>query len=262
MSRENRIISVNHIDVIYRSAESLSIKKALNMVIKRKKISLLSHYKAISDVSFTLERGKVYGVIGNNGAGKSTLLKTLSGVMSPNQGTVTAKYKSINLLALGIGFSSELTGIDNIYLNGMLLGFPKNQIKRRIGEIIEYSELGDFIYRPMKTYSSGMVSRLGFSIAIHLKPEVLLIDETLSVGDMAFKEKSFKSIKQIIQNRDITVVMVSHSIGYIWELCDVVLWLEKGHLIMEGPPEIVLKLYERCSKGELTTQDIQQGRIQ
>ena len=204
----NEVIKVNNIDLIYRSAESLSVKKMFKNFFTGKKNNILSSYKALNNVSFSFEKGKVYGIIGNNGAGKSTLLRVLSGVMSPNSGSVERNYKTINLLALGIGFSKELTGIENIFLNGMLLGFSRKYIENVKDEIIAFSEIGDFIYRPMKTYSSGMVSRLAFAIAINLKPEVLLIDEVLSVGDSKFRLKSFEAIREIINDKNITVAIV------------------------------------------------------
>lgn len=250
------IIKVNNIDLIYRTAESLSVKKALKMLFRIGDANLLNKYKALSNISCTIKKGKVYGVIGNNGAGKSTLLRILSGVMSPNSGNVERNYKTINLLALGIGFSKELTGYDNIYLNGLLLGFSKQQIREAIQNIIDYSEIGDFIYKPMKTYSSGMISRLGFSIAINLKPEVLLIDEVLSVGDVRFRQKSFESIKSIIRDNNVTVVIVSHGMVQIKDLCDYVIWLDKGKMIAQGETDSILDLYSQYNEGKLTIKEI------
>lgn len=252
----NYAIQLNNIELIYTSAESLSFKKVANKILSKKDTTILKRYKALDNISLTIEKGKVYGIIGNNGAGKSTLLRVLSGVMSPNSGTVERNYSSINLLALGIGFSKELSGIDNIYLNGMLLGFSKKEILQVKDQIIEYSEIGDFIERPMKTYSSGMVSRLGFAIAIHLKPEVLLIDEVLSVGDTKFREKSFDSIRKIIQDENITVIIVTHSMSQVEQLCDEVIWLDKGHMIASGDKTVVLSLYQQYNTGKLGIEDI------
>lgn len=238
------VIKLEHVDLIYKTNESLSLKKVItNLYKKNNGTSLLNQYKALNDVSFTIEKGKVYGLIGNNGAGKSTLLKVLSGVISPNTGIVQRNYETINLLALGVGFSGEISGWDNIILNGLLLGFSKEEIVDKMDSIIEYSEIKDFIYKPMKTYSSGMKSRLGFAIAINLKPDVLLIDEVLSVGDIHFKEKSFQSIKDVIFDDKITVVIVSHSVNQLKELCDTVIWLEKGNIVEIGEAEKVLADY-------------------
>lgn len=250
------VIQVKNVDLIYRSAETLSVKKMVKGFFKKGESRILNNYKALNNVSFNLEKGKVYGLIGNNGAGKSTLLRVLSGVMSPNSGTVERDYKTINLLALGIGFSKELPGIENIYLNGMLLGFSKQYIDKVKDKIIEFSEIGDFIYRPMKTYSSGMVSRLGFSIAIHLKPEVLLIDEILSVGDSRFRIKSFEAIKEIIDDENITVVIVSHGMDTVKKLCDYVIWLEKGEIVANGETKEVLSIYDDYNKGKVTMDEI------
>lgn len=252
----SEIIKVENVDLIYQSAESLSIKKALKIIFHYKSESLLKRYKALNNVSFSIEEGKVYGIIGNNGAGKSTLLRILSGVMSPSSGTVTRNYKTINLLALGVGFSKEISGYDNIFLNGMLLGFTRKQINEKLQEIIDYSELGEFIYKPMKTYSSGMISRLGFSIAINLKPQVLLIDEILSVGDVKFREKSFNSIKSIIKDKNITVVMVSHSLSQVSDLCDYIIWLDKGKLVAKGNSLDILELYSKYNKNQITIDEI------
>ena len=244
LCKMEEVLRLEHVDLIYRTNESLSLKKVITNLYKHEKnTSLLNHYKALNDVSFSIEKGKVYGLIGNNGAGKSTLLKVLSGVISPNSGCVYRNYKTINLLALGVGFSGEISGWDNILLNGMLLGFTKEEILNKIEKIVEYSEIGDFIYKPMKTYSSGMKSRLGFAIAINLKPDVLLIDEILSVGDIHFKEKSFQSIKEVIFDENITVVIVSHSLNQLKELCDTAIWLDHGNIIKIGNTEEVLLAY-------------------
>ena len=254
----NEVIKVNNIDLIYRSAESLSVKKMFKNFFTGKKNNILSSYKALNNVSFSFEKGKVYGIIGNNGAGKSTLLRVLSGVMSPNSGSVERNYKTINLLALGIGFSKELTGIENIFLNGMLLGFSRKYIENVKDEIIAFSEIGDFIYRPMKTYSSGMVSRLAFAIAINLKPEVLLIDEVLSVGDSKFRLKSFEAIREIINDKNITVAIVSHGMDTIRQLCDNVIWLEKGQIVAKGETGEVLSIYDDYNKGLITIEEIKE----
>ena len=246
------VLELKNVDLIYRSAESLSYKRLLRLGKK----SVVNAYKALSDVSITIEKGKVYGVIGNNGAGKSTLLRLLSGVMSPNRGSVSRQYGTINLLALGIGFSKELTGIDNIYLNGMLLGFSKKQITAVLDDIVAFSELEEFIHRAVKTYSSGMVSRLGFSIAIHLRPDVLLIDEILSVGDVKFREKSFASLRKIIMDEDITVIIVSHSMTQIEDICDEVIWLDKGKVIAQGCSSEVIDLYSKFVGGKFNLNDI------
>lgn len=247
------MIILKDVDLIYRSAESLSVKKIVKMFMSGKhKRGLRSEYRALHGISFTIERGSVYGIIGNNGAGKSTLLRILSGAMSPTSGTVERHYRTINLLALGVGFTKELTGYENIFLNGMILGFSRKEIQEKLQEIIDYSELGEFVYKPMKTYSNGMISRLGFSIAIHLKPDVLLVDEILSVGDTRFREKSFRSIRQYIEDENTTAVLVSHSMQQIRELCRYCIWIEKGELIANGDTRTVTDAYEQVNKGQMT----------
>ncbi|MEI6602139.1 MAG: ABC transporter ATP-binding protein [Clostridia bacterium] len=237
------VIEVKNIDLLYKTHESISFKSIVNLIRGKRVSTLIKAYKALNNVSFSIEKGKVYGIIGNNGAGKSTLLRVISGVLSPNSGEVIRNCDSINLLALGVGFSRDLSGRENIYLNAMLLGFTRKEIDDRIESIIAFSELGAFIDMPMKSYSSGMISRLGFSVAITMKPEVLLIDEVLSVGDNNFKEKSFKAIKEIIMDQNVTVVIVSHSYQQLKDLCDEVIWLDKGVLIDVGPTEEILDHY-------------------
>ena len=237
------VLEVKNIDLLYKTHESISFKSIVNLFKGKRVSTLIKAYKALNNVSFTLEKGKVYGIIGNNGAGKSTLLRVISGVLSPNKGEVIRNCDAINLLALGIGFSRDLTGRENIYLNAMLLGFSRKEIDERVNSIIDFSELGVFIDMPMKTYSSGMISRLGFSVAINMKPDVLLIDEVLSVGDNNFKEKSFNAIREIIMDKNITVVIVSHSYQQLKDLCDEIIWLEKGVLIEVGPTEDILDRY-------------------
>lgn len=239
MTKKN-IISAKNIALEYRSNESISLKDIFSF---KKSKSIYTKYTAINDISFEMEKGKVYGLIGNNGAGKSTLLRVISGTMSPTQGSISVDAEKVNLLALGIGFTKELTGKENIYLNGLLLGFSKKEITEKYNEIVEYSELGEFIDKPMRTYSSGMVSRLAFSVAINLKPDVLLIDEVLGVGDLKFREKSYKSMVELVRDSNITVVLVTHNINSILELCDECIYLEKGKLKMSGHTKEVVDFY-------------------
>lgn len=236
----NYIIEAKNISLEYRSNESISIKNLFN---RKKKQKLYSKFKAINNVSFNLEKGKVYGLVGNNGAGKSTLLRILSGTVSPTEGTINVHAERVNLLALGIGFTKELTGRDNIYLNGLLLGFSKQEINNKYQEIVDYSEIGEFIDKPMQTYSSGMVSRLAFAVAINLKPDILLIDEVLGVGDLKFRDKSYKSLVELVRSTEITAVIVTHSTSGIKDLCDEILYLEKGNLLMSGPTDEIMDIY-------------------
>ena len=191
-----------------------------------------------------LKKGEILGIVGKNGSGKSTMLKAIAGIFSPNSGTIDLHGNSVSLLSIGVGFQKELSGRDNILLSGMLLGFTEKQIKERMDEIIEFSELGKFIDTPVRTYSSGMYSKLAFSITAILETDIILIDEVLSVGDARFKKKSFNKMKELITSNDRTVIIVSHAAGTIAELCDKVLWINDGELVKYGDTEVVLKEYE------------------
>tara|TARA_R110001583_G_scaffold98545_1_gene243591 strand:- start:150 stop:860 length:711 start_codon:yes stop_codon:yes gene_type:complete len=199
---------------------------------------------ALKDVSFSLYKGESLGVIGRNGAGKSTLLKLLAGVISPDKGQIIHDNVSVSLLSLQVGFDGELSGYDNIYLSALLLGFKKNQVDAILDNIIQFSELEDSIHQAVKTYSTGMRARLGFSIAYQLEPDVLLIDETLGVGDIEFKEKSIAAMKERIRS-DQTVILVSHHGPTIKNLCKRAVWIEDGVTRMEGPSGEVVGEYEK-----------------
>jgi ABC-type polysaccharide/polyol phosphate transport system ATPase subunit len=202
---------------------------------------------ALDHVSFTVNPGEAFGVVGRNGAGKSTLLKCLAGTLRPNEGKVVVNGKTSTLLQLGVGFNPELTGQRNIYLGGLAAGMRKREIDERFGEIVEYAELGDAIHRAVKTYSSGMFSRLAFSVAMHLEPEVLLLDEILAVGDEGFREKSMQAMQNLL-GRAGTIVFVSHSLVSVEEFCDRAIWLDEGHILREGPSHDVVEAYRESVK--------------
>ena len=201
-------------------------------------------FNALNNINFSIQKGEVVGLIGFNGAGKSTLLKLISGVLTPTEGIVVIKGKIAPLIELGAGFDPELTGRENIVLNSKLLGFSKKEIKNRIDGIIEFSELKYFIDIPLKNYSSGMLARLGFSIATSYTPEVLIVDEVLSVGDFHFQEKSIKKIYDMIENGT-TVFFVSHNIQQVRELCTRVIWIDNGNLRADGDVESITEEYMR-----------------
>ena len=232
-------IEVKDVHVRYRSMKSFSLRKSLGQIRQRR-----DSYEALRGVSFTVPKGKIIGIIGKNGSGKSTLLKTIAGVFSPDEGTIDTFGNRLSLLAIGIGFQTMLSGYENIFLSGLLLGFTEKEIRARLPEIIEFSELGDFIYKPVQTYSSGMYSKLAFSITAFLDTEIILIDEVLSVGDMSFREKSYAKMKEIISHKDKTVMIVSHSNASILELCDDVLWIHDGLVKEYGPAAEVVENYE------------------
>jgi len=197
---------------------------------------------ALEDVSLTLNRGERLGVIGRNGAGKSTLLRTLAGIIEPDRGRITRAPVTCQLLSLAVGFMLHLSGRDNAVLSGLLLGLRRREIEKRLPAIHEFSELGDFFEQPISTYSTGMLARLGFSVAMQVEPEVLLIDEVLSVGDADFAKKSGAALRARIHGGT-TVVFVSHSDAQIREVCDRALWIEHGRSVMQGDVDDVLRAY-------------------
>ncbi|MGN0290547.1 MAG: ABC transporter ATP-binding protein [Lachnospiraceae bacterium] len=218
----------------------MSIKSSLLKLRKSK----VETFEAVKGISFDVPKGSIMGIVGKNGSGKSTLLRAIAGIFAPDEGSIDLHGYSVSLLSIGVGFQKKLTGRENILLSGMLLGFSEDQVREKMNEIIEFSELGDFIDRPVKTYSSGMYSKLAFSITAILETDIMLVDEVLSVGDSKFKKKSFKKMKQLISNEDRTVIIVSHSSSTLRMLCDTILWLHDGEIKMQGPVEEVLPLYE------------------
>ena len=205
-------------------------------------------YTAVDGISYEVKKGEILGIIGKNGSGKSTMLKALAGIFCPDSGTIDLKGHTVSLLSIGVGFQKEVTGRENILLSGMLLGFSEDEIREKMPQIIEFAELGKFIDMPVKTYSSGMYSKLAFSITAILETEIMLIDEVLSVGDEHFKKKSYAKMKQLISNRDRTVIIVSHSITTLKDLCDKVMWMHEGEIKKIGTPEEILPEYQEFMK--------------
>ena len=205
--------------------------------------SRFSTIQALEDVNFELERGESLGIVGENGAGKSTLLKLLAGVTAPTSGTLRLGGSAASLLELGMGFHNEFTGRQNIRLNAAMMGLSEHEVEQKTPEIIEFSELGDFIDRPVKTYSTGMVMRLGFSIAVQMEPEILIVDEALSVGDGYFQKKCMDRIRAFLESGR-TLFFCSHAMYYVTSLCQRALWLEKGQVKALGPAEEVVREYE------------------
>jgi len=227
------MIKAEHITVSYRMANDKihSIKEYLVAFLKRK--LQYEEFLALSDVSFEIKKGEVIGIVGNNGAGKSTLLKVISGILTPNEGKVELKGNVVPMLELGSGFDFDLTGRENIFLNGAILGYSEAFLKSKYDEIVEFSELGEFINHPVRNYSSGMVMRLAFSIASMVDPDILIVDEILAVGDAAFQEKSYARMTEMMSHGT-TVLLVSHNIEQIRRLCDRVIWLDHGKVVDIG----------------------------
>ena len=238
--KKEMAITVKDLHISYRGLKKFSIKRSL---FKGKKNSK-EIFEAVKGISFEVEKGKILGFIGKNGSGKSTTLRALAGIFSPDTGTIDLHGNTVSLLSIGVGFNPELTGYENIYLSGMLLGFSESQIKEKEKEIIDFADIGDFIYKPVKTYSSGMHSKLAFAITAILETDIMLIDEVLSVGDAAFKEKSYNKMKELISDENRTVVIVSHSLDTIKNLCDEVLWLHNGEVKKLGNPDEVIEEYK------------------
>lgn len=238
-------ILVKDLKIRYKSANSYSVKKELFKGRKEKN----EYYEAVKGISFSVQKGEILGIIGRNGCGKSTMLRAIGGIYSPDEGIIETFDNSVALMAIGVGFQKELTGRENILLSGSLLGVNEETMLKYMDDIIEFSELGSFIDMPVRTYSSGMHSKLAFSITSVLEPDIMLLDEVLSVGDQAFRKKSLNRMKQLISRKDRTVVIVSHSISTLLELCDKVLWMHEGRMVKIGEPREVLKQYKEFMEG-------------
>lgn len=237
-------IEVENLSINYKGLKSYSIKKNL-LRGKRQKSEI---FEAVKNISFKVKKGEILGLVGKNGSGKSTMLRAIAGIFSPNSGSIDLHGHSISLLSIGVGFQSELSGRENIMLSGMLLGFSEEYIREHTQQIIDFSELGDFIDAPVRTYSSGMHSKLAFSITAILETDIILIDEVLSVGDAKFKKKSYNKMTELISDKDRTVVIVSHDSKTIQDLCDKVLWINNGEMVEFGETNEVLKKYEEFMK--------------
>ncbi len=233
-------IEVDNLYIRYRSLQNISLKKSIFHWKKSQK----DIYEAVKGISFTINKGEIVGLIGKNGSGKSTTLRAIAGIFSPDEGTIKLNSDSVALLSIGVGFQKKLTGRENIMLSGMLLGYPGEKIEEKMDEIIEFSELGKFIDRPVKTYSSGMFSKLAFSITAILEPDIMLVDEVLAVGDAKFKKKSYAKMKQLIADENRTVLIVSHNTDTIRKLCDRIIWLHEGEIKMIGTVDEVLPVYD------------------
>lgn len=191
------------------------------------------HFLALDDVSFTVKQGEALGLMGPNGSGKSTLLTLIAGIIPPSSGQIFTKGRLVPMIALGVGFSPELTGIENIYLNASLFGLKNKEIRSILSDILDFAEIGDFIYEPVKNYSSGMYIRLGFSVAVHLKPEIMLADEILSVGDKEFQRKCLTRIEHL-RKKGMTLLLVSHDDSQVAQFCDRYVQLENGAIVNQG----------------------------
>ena len=245
MEQEYSIIAQNismHFNMASERLESL--KEYFIKLIKRQ--LFFKDFIAVNDVSFKIKKGEVFGIVGTNGSGKSTTLKMISGILKPTSGKITINGNIAPLIELGAGFDGELTARENIYLNGAVLGYSKKYIDEHFNQIVDFAELRDFLDMPIKNYSSGMVARIAFAIATVITPDILIVDEILSVGDFLFQEKCERRINELMAGGT-TIVIVSHSIEQIERLCDRVMWIEKGNLKMLGETSEVCEAYKNIA---------------
>ena len=233
------------------------IYKLYDKPIDRLKESLsLTHknyhkdFFALNDISFNVKKGETVGIIGTNGSGKSTILKIITGVLTPTSGQVRVSGVISALLELGAGFNMDYTGIENIYMNGTMMGFSRKQMDEKLSDILEFADIGDFVYQPVKTYSSGMFVRLAFALSINVEPEILIVDEALSVGDVFFQSKCYRRMEEIRKNGT-TILMVTHDMGSVIKYCDRVVLLNKGHYVAEGVPGKMVDLYKKILANQM-----------
>lgn len=233
-------IHVEHLSKRYKLYDKPldRMKEAIGM-----KVNVREHY-ALKDVNFNIQKGECVGIIGTNGSGKSTVLKIITGVVNPTEGNVEVDGRISALLELGAGFNMEYSGMENIYLNGTMIGFSREEIDAKLDDILKFADIGDFVYQPVKTYSSGMFVRLAFAVAINIDPEILIVDEALSVGDVFFQAKCYRKFEEF-KKMGKTIVFVSHDLGSISRYCDRVILLNKGVLMDQGGPKDMINLYKK-----------------
>ena len=261
MSEEKKeyAISVKDVTKVYRLYD-----RPIDRLKESLSVSHKSYHKdffALNTISFAVEKGQTVGIIGTNGSGKSTILKIITGVLTPTSGQVEVKGKISALLELGAGFNMDYTGIENIYMNGTMMGYSKKEMDEKLQEILDFAEIGDFVYQPVKTYSSGMFVRLAFALAINVEPEILIVDEALSVGDVFFQAKCYRRMEEI-RKSGTTILMVTHDMGSIIKYCDKVVLLNKGEFIAEGSAGQMVDMYKKILAGKLDSlmEELQQER--
>jgi len=237
---EELAISVRNISKIYKLYDKpiQRVKESLNPFGK----TYYKEFYALRGIDLDVKKGQTLGIIGRNGSGKSTLLKIITGVLMPSSGTINTSGRMSSLLELGAGFNGEYTGIENIYLNGTIMGYGREEMDSKLQSILDFADIGDYIYQPVKTYSSGMFVRLAFALVINVEPDILLIDEALAVGDIRFQQKCFRKIMELKKDR--TILMVTHDMGAILNFCDRVIWLNDGMKVEDGVPSEVIKHYQ------------------
>lgn len=240
---KNIALEVNHVSIDYRNLMHMSMHQSL----LKKGLKRADIIRAVDDVSFEVEQGRILGIVGRNGSGKTTLLRSIAGIFRPDEGYIDTKGNRVSLMAIGIGFNPNNTGRENILKSGMLLGCELGYVKDHMEEIIEFSELGDFIERPVRTYSSGMYSKLSFAVTAILDTDIMLVDEVLSVGDEHFRQKSYKKMEELMMSKR-TVLIVSHATSTLKKFCDQVLWINDGKFMRLGETDDVLAEYDEFMK--------------
>lgn len=239
------IIKVDNVSMVFNIAnQQLNSLKEYFITILRREL-FFKEFKALEDISITINKGDVYGIVGTNGSGKSTLLKIIAGVLEPTRGTCEINGTIAPLIELGAGFDAELTARENVYLNGALLGYSKSFIDESFDDIVRFAEIENFIDMPLKNYSSGMVARIAFAIATATVPDILIVDEALSVGDFLFQKKCEDRINELVKEHGTTLLFVSHSTDQVENLCEKALWIEKGHMRMQGSAKEVCGAYRQ-----------------
>lgn len=249
----NIAIKVDHVSKMYKLYDKPSdrLKESLGLTRKKK----YHEHWALNDVCFEVKKGETVGIIGTNGSGKSTILKIITGVLNPTAGEVAINGRISALLELGAGFNMEYTGIENVYLNGMMIGFSREEIDQRLDDILKFADIGDFVNQPCKTYSSGMFVRLAFAVAINIDPEILIVDEALSVGDVFFQAKCYKKFEDF-KKMGKTILFVSHDLGSISKYCDRVVLLNRGKKLAEGTPKEMVSMYKRIMVNQDKAEEI------
>lgn len=251
---ENIAINVEHVTKIYKLYDKPTDRLKESLGLTRKKLSK-DHY-ALQDISFQVGKGETVGIIGTNGSGKSTILKIITGVLNQTEGNVKINGRISALLELGAGFNMEYTGIENIYLQGTMVGFSKEEVDAKLQDILDFADIGDFVYQPCKTYSSGMFVRLAFAVAINIDPEILIVDEALSVGDVFFQSKCYHKFEEF-KKKGKTILMVSHDLSCISKYCDRVVLLNRGVKLNEGEPKEMIDIYKKLMVNQYTEDDEQ-----
>lgn len=254
---EEWAVKIEHLSKVYKIFDKPTdrVKEALHPFRKR----YSKDFYALNDISLTIRKGETVGIIGKNGAGKSTLLKIITGVLTPSSGTIQVKGRIASLLELGAGFNPEMTGIENIYMNGTIMGYSKEEMDKRLPDIITFADIGDFIYQSVKMYSSGMFARLAFAVNAFVEPDILIVDEALSVGDMGFQAKCYRKFDEL-REKGVTILLVTHDLASVLQFCNHAIFLSQGIKAAEGKPKEIVDEFKRALSKADKNQDVTEKR--